>query len=608
METPLLLGIALLGLVWAASGVGLALAGHLPGPPVAATALTLAGVATLAGALVDATGESGAARGLFVLAWALAAPLAVTAYPRLAWRHPVDLVALVTVIGSGVLATLQPQQDSVLSATGVTIGCVLVLHTWWKLERAGVDDGRPITWMAVVGSAVSLIGGLVIFAAPNPAGAFVAVLAMSLIGPSMVVGAARPDLLDVRVVVVQVVVVAVALLSYLAAFVGLASLLEVLLGRQPSIGGLAVVGGLTALGVPPLLTALRGVVDELLFGVRSDPLEAATHVAGHSVGDPVLALRAIREALALPYAVLRVEGVVVASSGQPSTSTRTVPLGLGAERVGELEVGLRPGDLTLSAGDEHVLGLVAPLLALTARSTALAAQLQVAREQSVTAIAEERRRLRRDLHDGLGPRLSGIAFTADAARNSVRVDPGAAEELLARLRGDTTTAIEEIRGLVYGMRPPALDELGLVQAVRQQALALRTPTGEPLQVELVATEGLPPLTAALEVAAYRIMVEALTNSARHSGSDRATARITASDGVLCVEVVDGGGGGPDRWVTGVGTAGMRERAHELGGRLEAGPTPRGGRVRARLPLGEHRTVDRNHVEVSGAFSPPSTRD
>ncbi len=584
METPIVLGLAVLGLVWAASGVGLAVVGHLPGPRVATPALIVGGLLTVGAALASATVGDDTARWLLVSAWGLAIPLSVTAYPRLQWRHPVDLVAVVAVVGSGVLASVQPRQDAVLQATGVTIASVLVLHTWWKIERLDAVGRRALTWVAVVGSAAVLVGILVTFVMPNVGGALVLVLMFSLIGPAMVVGAARPEILDVRVVVVQLVVVAVALISYLAAFVGLASLLEVLLGRTPSIGALAVVGGMVALGVPFVRTALHGVVDELLFGVRPDPITAATHVAGQSDGDPLLALRAIREALTLPYAVLRVDGVVLASSGQPSTTTHTVPLRLGPDRVGELEVGLRIGDSTVSQADEHVLGLVAPLLALTARSSALAADLQAARELSVTAIEEERRRLQRDLHDGLGPRLSGIGFTADAALNSVRRDPATAETLLAQLREETTTAIREIRGLAYAMRPPALDELGLVKALRQQALVLHTPSGTPLVVEVVAQDDLGGLSAAVEVAAYRIVMEALSNAARHSGGDRATVRITASEGFLCAEVVDGGDGVERTWAAGVGVAGMRERAHELGGRLEVGPTPRGGRVMGRLPI------------------------
>lgn len=594
-STSVALAVAVLGLAWAASGLAMAL---LSRSTVSAIALTVAGVGTLAATITQATmteatateasGTPDLTRFLLIASWALAMPLAVTAYPELQWRHPVDAVALTTVVGAGILATLKPQSQPVLDATGIVLGSVLVAHTWWRLERAHSRTRSALAWLAVVGTGAALIGLVVGFLTQTPAGAVVAILAVALLGPAMLVGATRPDVVDVRVVVVQLVVVAAALIGYIALFTLLASLLEVILGRPAAVAELAVAGGLAALALPALRTALRGVVDELLFGLRADPLDAATHVAGSvagsDVGDPVLALRAVREALDLPYAVLRVSGESVASSGRSATSTTTIALTLGADVVGELEVGLRPGEPSLSRDDRNVLALVAPLLALTARSAALAAALQEAREQSVTAIEEERRRLRRDLHDGLGPRLSGIAFTADAARNSVRADPDAADALLAQLRAETSTAIDEIRGLVYAMRPPALDELGLVSAIRQQALALRTPQGAPLRLTVQAPPTLPPLTAAVEVAAYRIVVEALTNAARHSGSDTVAAALSADAGALTVEVHDRGAPRRGRWEAGVGMSSMRERAAEIGGSIEVGPGDTGGRVRARLPL------------------------
>jgi len=137
--------------------------------------------------------------------------------------------------------------------------------------------------------------------------------------------------------------------------------------------------------------------------------------------------------------------------------------------------------------------------------------------------------------------------------------------------------------LVYAMRPPALDELGLVRALEQQALALRTPGGQPLRVTIEAGE-LPQLPAALEVAAYRIVIEALTNAARHSGGDEAAVHIGVDGGILRLEITDcGSARGP--WQSGVGVSSMRERAAELGGQLVAGPTPAGGRVAATLPPG-----------------------
>jgi signal transduction histidine kinase len=246
-------------------------------------------------------------------------------------------------------------------------------------------------------------------------------------------------------------------------------------------------------------------------------------------------------------------------------------------------VGLRPGDLSFSPGDEQVLRLTVPLLAQTLRARALAEDLIESRGQTITAVEEERRRLRRELHDGLGPRLSGVAFTSDAARNLIRTDPAAAEAMVSQLRADTVTAIEEIRRMVYAMRPPALDELGLVPALRQQAVGLRNRDGASVSVEVTAPKAIPDLPAAVEVAAYRIVTEALTNVARHSTSATATVRLLPDADGLHLEITDRGGRN-GAWRPGVGMSSMRERAAELGGTLEAGPGPGGGRVAALLPL------------------------
>ena len=152
-------------------------------------------------------------------------------------------------------------------------------------------------------------------------------------------------------------------------------------------------------------------------------------------------------------------------------------------------------------------------------------------------------------------------------------------EHLARVRAETVAAIREIRQLVYAMRPPALDEVGLIEAIRLQADELRTPDGDAVRVELVV-DNLPDLPAAVEVAAYRIVMEALTNAARHSGSDLATARLAGAGDALAVEVRDGGAT-TGMWRPGVGISSMRERAQELGGTL----TATAGVVRAELPLG-----------------------
>lgn len=435
----------------------------------------------------------------------------------------------------------------------------------------------------------ALTGGVVVFAARGTTTSAVAGITLFLVAaPAMYIGVARPEILDVRGLVVLSVVFSLTASVYVAGFVAAASVLEILTGTMPAVGALAIVGLLVATGFHPLQGRLRSVVDELLFGQRPDPLSAATSVVG-SIGDnPVVALRAIRDALVLPYAALHIQGVPVAASGSEVTHTRRLMLALGEGRHGELVVGLRPGDLRPSPGDDHVLQLVAPLLGQTLRASNLAADLQRSREQTITALEDERRRLRRDLHDGLGPRLSGIAFTLDAVRNSLRSDADSAEALLLTLRAETVTAIEEIRRLVYAMRPPALDELGLIPALRQQAVALRTTQGSPLRV-MITAEALPAeVTAAVEVAAYRIVMEALVNVARHSGGDAATVRLHAENGALVVTVTDTGTT-TGSWRTGVGISSMRERAAQLGGTVAAGGSATGGFVHAVLPMARPHT-------------------
>ena len=576
MDRVLTVGLTVAALSFAGSGAALVL---MRRAMVSGVLLLTTGLLVVAGLVADAGGHAETSRAAFVTAGMLAAALALATYP-VARRGPVDLAAYVVLVGLG-LASLGWQSPDIVGTAGLTSAMALIAYTWWRLETAPGPERRALVWMSLTVLATGLVFGIASFATEG--GDIEPLLGvLAVVGPALYVGVVLPDIVDVRGLVVRAVVMSVAVVTYISVFAGAAAVLEILGDEVPSVGVLAVVGVLAAMTFGPLQVMLRGVVDELLFGRRPDPLDAASRVAGQVGDDPAQALRVIREALLLPYAALRAGGRELASSGTADTHTRTFPLeGAGAELV----VGLRPGDLTLSQGDGHVLRLVAPLLAQALRARALAADLQESREATITAVEEERRRLRRDLHDGLGPRLSGIAFTSDAVRNLVRADPDAADALLVQLRADTTTAIEDIRRLVYAMRPPALDELGLVPALRQQCVGLRASDGRAVRVELVVPEQLPALSAAVEVAAYRIVVEALTNAARHAGTVHVTASLRVMDDSLRLEVDDHGGPSATAWTPGVGLASMRERATELGGTLTAGPTADGGRVSAALPLG-----------------------
>ena len=254
-----------------------------------------------------------------------------------------------------------------------------------------------------------------------------------------------------------------------------------------------------------------------------------------------------------------------------------------------------------SSLDKRLLDDLARQAGAAAHSVRLTSDLRHSRERLVSAREEERRRLRRDLHDGLGPTLGGITLGLDAARSSLPAEWNDTRELLSELKSQTQEAVSDIRRLVHGLRPPALDDLGLLAAIRQEAAkhgrVAQCSQGDPgsemsrengLIFSLEASDPLPPLPAAVEVAAYRVAQEAITNVSRHAeaSSCRVGLSVDAAGGLLTLEVVDDGVGVPVDRQAGVGTSSMRERAEELGGSLAIEPIPEDGgtRVLARLPL------------------------
>jgi signal transduction histidine kinase len=248
-------------------------------------------------------------------------------------------------------------------------------------------------------------------------------------------------------------------------------------------------------------------------------------------------------------------------------------------------VGLRSGERRLDTADERVLSLLAAPLSVAVQAGRLADELQVSRERVISGREEERRRIRRDLHDGLGPVLTGVVLNADAALRLLEADRARSAELLANLRDQAIGAIEEIRRLAYDLRPPVLDGMGLLGALREHAAVLSGREGEAaLKVSVEAPPVLVELPAAVEVAAYRIVTEALTNVIRHSTATQAVVVLNVAEAALCVEVRDNGVNAEDSWQPGVGLTSIRERTAELGGESEIHYDRTGGRVRVSLPL------------------------
>ena len=351
-----------------------------------------------------------------------------------------------------------------------------------------------------------------------------------------------------------------------------------------------VAAAIVAVALAPLRERVQRGVDRLLYGERRDPygvlsglsrrLEAAI------VPEEVLpvVVETVAKALKLPYAAVELRddaGVhVEATYGTPRGRVERMPLHYRGEIVGDLVLGLRAGEDEFAPSDRRLLEDLARQAGVAAHAVALTRALQRSRERLVAAREEERRRLRRDLHDGLGPALAGIALKLDAARNLVARDPAAVDVTLAELRDETQRAIADIRRIVYDLRPPALDDLGLLGALREHVERL---DGK-IRFSLELPERLPALPAAVEVAAYRIALEALTNVARHARATACTVRLSVNGG-LEVEVRDDGRGLEVGYRPGIGLASMRERAAELGGecRIERGEG-HGTRVTAHLPL------------------------
>ena len=476
----------------------------------------------------------------------------------------------------------------------------------YRYRRVAGPAERQQTKWVVAGLTAAILGSVVlalIEAAPAPV--LVRELAGTLVDPvflvlplSVGIAILRYRLWDIDIIVNRALVYG----ALTATIAGVYALVVGGLGALLQARGsplLALLGaGTIAVLFAPLRDRLQRGVNRLMYGERGDPYGVLSRLGRQLEGalapDGVLhtVAHTVKDALKLPYVAIALrdgdEFTINAAAGVPTTGPLSLPLVHRGETVGRLLLGHRAGERSLSTADRRLLddiarqaGVAAHAVRLTADLRSSNEELRAARGRLVTAREEERRRLRRDLHDGLGPQLAGFTLRLDAARNLLRRDPDTADALLGDLSGRAQAAVDDIRRLVYALRPPALDDLGLVAALRQHAEQYAH-TG--LWVTVQAPESLPSLPAAAEVVAYRIAQEALANAARHSGAATCAVRIALKD-ALCLEITDDGRGIEVGRRAGVGLASMRERAEELGGSFAIESAPNAGTtVRVRLPL------------------------
>jgi len=272
--------------------------------------------------------------------------------------------------------------------------------------------------------------------------------------------------------------------------------------------------------------------------------------------------------------------------GTPQHPDRVMPLYAGKIHVGQLSLAVRPGLEPLGRADERLLDALGHVLASSAYNLGLQQALRRALAETVTAREEERRFIRREIHDGIGPLLAAALLRTETAIDLPPGSPSQAESL-QKLHELQKTALIDVRSLVEGLRPPALDHGGLLSALQQHAelsAGMTVPDSPAVSFEVVGDISI--LPAAVEVAAYRIAQEAISNATKHAFAQRITVRVSRADDCLTVEIDDDGVGvAADTNPSGLGLASMAERATELGGWCTNEHSPTGGtRIKAWLPI------------------------
>jgi signal transduction histidine kinase len=480
--------------------------------------------------------------------------------------------------------------------------CILAsaLSLILRYRRSGIEVRQQIKWLAFAASFVGLVylsslvsellfapESLVGDAAPLWVEVQRNMLMLSYAAVPVAVGFAvlRYRLYDIDLVINRTLVYGALTVSVVGIYVLVVGYLGALFQTGGNLFVSLLATGLVAVLFAPLRDRLQRAVNRLMYGERDDPYAVVSRLGERLEAtlapEAVLPtiVQSVKEALKLPYAAIALteNGAaprVTASAGKPVEKPLHLPLTYQGEPVGELLLEPRAPGETFGPADRRLLEGLARQAGVAAHAVRLTTDLQRSRERLVAAREEERRRLRRDLHDGLGAQLAGLNVQAGTLRRLIGRDPAAAEELVVELREELRSAIADIRRLVYDLRPPALDDLGLVAALHQLAERYGA-EGEQLRVSVEAPDDLPHLPAAVEVAIYRIAQEALTNVVRHARAQKCVVRLAVDEDVR-LEIVDNGVGIPAERTAGVGLSSMYERTAELGGRCVVEPSPKGG--------------------------------
>jgi signal transduction histidine kinase len=476
----------------------------------------------------------------------------------------------------------------------IVVGLIAALVAFIVRFRRSTDEERlQLRWVGFsLGLAVPLfIVGSVLWDV-FPAAQLLPALAFLALPLGITVAILRYRLYEIDLVVNRTLVYGSMTLGVIGCYVAIVAGVGATLSSRADLLLSVIVTAVVAVCFQPARQRVQRIVNRMMYGERDDPYSAIARL-GRTLAsavqlDTVLSsvVDTIGQTLALGYVELRVVSVrgtgnyeVAAEYGSPNSDVFVVPLVHQGATVGELRLAPRAGE-RLRERDHRLISDLAPQVAAAAQAVALSRELQDARQRIVELREEERRRIRRDLHDGLGPALAGLTFTLEAARNLTPVDGERADALLVSATEQVQTMIGDVRRLIYGLRPPTLDQLGLAASIRALA-AQESSSATTVEVEAPAT--IPPLPAAVEVATYWIAQEALTNVRRHGQAQICNVRLAVEPTILRLVVEDNGRGLSNR-STGIGLHSMRERAAEVGGTCTIATRASGGTlVEARLP-------------------------
>ncbi len=461
---------------------------------------------------------------------------------------------------------------------GVVLGWVLCVV---RLTRAAYPERQQLAWLLL--SVAFLLATM--FLGESTVALWLQSIAVPLLPAAIAVGVLRYRLLGIETAlprtVTYVVLTVFATAVYLAATAWAGAQLTGAV--VPAVIATAVL----SVGLLPLRERVERIVGRFLYGTRTDPAGAVADL-GRTVADAD-ASRLLEESLGRVAATFRARGAVLfgpdsterARVGAVEPVSMRAPLVVAGSHVGEIGlVPRRPGE-PFSRRDADLFGAVAPQLALLSQAVGLADLLQTQRDAVLAATAGERDRIRRDLHDELGPSLTGIGLGLRGAADALDAEQvERARDITAVLAHEVERAVLEVRRVLDDLRPADLVVGDLEAALRRRART--APSTVPVHVSVCA---LPPLSADVEDAVYRVVSEAMTNALRHADADGIAVDVGVQADEVVAKVVDDGRRGVAPAETGIGVASMRERARAVGGHIDIDTDGAGTTVTLRIPVG-----------------------